>query len=170
MSQICNDTKQKGIAMFVCLIMLLLMTMIIIHGARSSTLEIFMANNMQSVAQALMRAEDSALDGENLIEANYPGAPNFDFAADDDDGWYVDVEIDVESVHWDEYVIERTGEGPYLREYVVEYIGSVAAMEGTLAMGAGSSADKRFLYRVSGRGASNRGSTRVVQTIYATKE
>ena len=170
MSQIRNVSKQNGMAMFVSLIMLLLMTLIIIHGARSSTLEILIANNVQSVAQALIRAEDSVLDGETLVELNYPGAPDVDFSADETDGLYLDLEIDVDSIHWAEYTIEHSGEGDELREYIVEYVGPVAALYGTLAIGAGAASDKRFLYRVSGRGASSRGSTRVVQTIFATAE
>ena len=170
MSQIRSVSKQKGMAMFVSLIMLLLMTLIIIHGARSSTLEIFMANNVQSVAQALMRAEDSALQGETFVEVNYPGAPTVDFSVDQTDGFYSDLEIDVVSIDWTDYTNEQIGAGAQLREYIVDYVGPVTAIEGSLSVGAGAASEKRFLYRVSGRGSSSRGSTRVVQTIYATAE
>lgn len=170
MSQIRNVSQQKGMAMFLSLIMLLMMTLIIIHGARSSTLEIFLANNVQSVAQALMRAEDSTLVGETFVELNYPGAPTVDFSAVQTDGFYSDLEIDVVSLDWTDYTNEHIGADAQLREYIVEYVGPVTAIEGSLAMGAGAASEKRFLYRVSGRGASSRGSTRVVQTIYATAE
>lgn len=170
MTQLQNVSKQKGMALFVSLIMLLLMTLIIIHGARSSTLEIFMANNVQNVAQALMRAEDSALTGETFVELNYAGAPTTDFSEDASDGLYIDLEIDVNSLYWSGYTTEQTGAGEDLREYIIEYVGPVTATGGTLAMGAGAASNKRFLYRVSGRGTSARGSMRVVQTIYATTE
>lgn len=170
MSQIRNVSRQKGMAMFVSLIMLLLMTLIIIHGARSSTLEIFMANNVQSVAQALMRAEDSALAGETFVALNYPGAPTTDFSTNQADGLYTDLEIDVVSLDWADYTTEQTGAGAALREYIVEYVGPVTALGGSLSMGAGAASEKRFLYRISGRGASSRGSKRVVQTIYAMAE
>jgi Tfp pilus assembly protein PilX len=170
MTQLRTVSKQKGMAMFVSLIMLLLMTLIIIHGARSSTLEIFMANNVQSVAQALMRAEDSTLGGETFVAINYAGAPTVDFSANGDDGFYTDIEIDVNRLDWTEYQTERAGAGENLREYIVEYVGPVTALRGTLSVGAGAASDKRFLYRISGRGESTRGSTRVIQTIYATAE
>jgi len=170
MRQTTNLSKQKGMAMFVSLIMLLLMTLIIIHGARSSTLEIFMANNVQSVAQALMRAEDSALSGETFVEINYAGAPTVDFSEDETDGFYSDLEIDVDSLKWDAYMTENFGSGHERREYIVEYVGPVTALRGSLSVGAGAASDKRYLYRISGRGESARGSTRVVQTIYATAE
>ena len=88
MKQLQNVSKQKGMAMFVSLIMLLLMTLIIITGARSSTLEVYLANNVQNVAEALMRAEDSTLTGETLVDVNFPGAPTFDFSDDPKDGLY----------------------------------------------------------------------------------
>ena len=55
-----SPSKQKGMALFISLIMLLLMSVIIVHGARSSTLELLLGNNAQHTARALMRAEDSA--------------------------------------------------------------------------------------------------------------
>jgi Tfp pilus assembly protein PilX len=171
MKQIANPSKQKGMAMMISLIMLLLMTLIIIHGARSSTLEVFIANNVQNVAQALMRAEDSTLTGETFVELNFQGAPTVDFSEDPTDGFYVDLEIDINTVHWeDKYITERFGNGEELREFVVEYVGAVTALNGSLAVGAGAATDLRYLYRVSGRGESSRGSARVVQTIYATAE
>lgn len=162
--------KQDGMAMFMSLILLLLMTLIIVHGARSSTLEIFMANNVQNVAQALMRAEDSVLTGETFVEINYAGAPTVDFSLDETDGFYSDLEIDIGSLYWEGMGTERSGAGETVREYVVEYVGPVTALRGSLSMGAGAASEKRYLYRVSGRGASTRGSARVVQTIYATAE
>jgi type IV pilus assembly protein PilX len=170
MKQLPQASKQQGMAMLVSLIMLLLMTMIIIHGARSSTLEVFIANNVQNVAQALMRAEDSTLTGETFIQFNYIGAPTTNFSQDETDGLYTDLDIDVSSLQWEDYETEIYGADETLREFIVEYVGPVAALRGTLSIGAGPASDKRFLYRVSGRGESARGSARVVQTIYATAE
>jgi len=67
-------------------------------------------------------------------------------------------------------VAERIGAGDAFREYILEYLGPVTATGGSLSVGAGMASDTRYLYRVSGRGASSRGSARVVQTIYATAE
>ncbi len=163
-------SKQKGMALFISLIMLLLMSVIILHGARSSTLELLLGNNAQHTAQALMRAEDSVVAGESLIEVNYVGAPTVDFSADQSDGIYIVGEIDVNTVDWVAYVAERIGAGDAFREYIIEYLGPVTATGGSLSVGAGVASDTRYIYRVSGRGASSRGGARVVQTIYATAE
>ncbi len=163
-------SKQKGMALFISLIMLLLMSVIILHGARSSTLELLLGNNAQHTVQALMRAEDSVVAGESLIELDYVGAPTVDFSASQSDGIYIVGEIDVDTVDWTAYVAERIGAGDAFREYILEYLGPVTATGGSLSVGAGVASDTRYIYRVSGRGASSRGGARVVQTIYATAE
>ena len=170
MNNVANRSKQSGMAMFISLVMLLLMSLIILNSARSSNLELLIGNNAQTTAQALMRAEDSAVAGENLIELNYSGAPTIDYSQDANDGIYVDGEIDVSSIDWTAYAAERVGDGDSYREYIVEYLGPVASTGGSLSVGAGVASSTRYIYRVSGRGESSRGSARVVQTIYATAE
>ncbi len=170
-------TKQRGAALFVSLMMLLIMTLIIVNGARSSVLEILLADNAQNAQQALMRAEDSELEGELRIELDFPGAPTFDWTLSPNDGLYVDggiVNVDgvvgINTVDWGAIPAERMGAGDKLREYIIEYLGPAAAIGGSLAIGAGAASDLRYLYRVSGRGVSNRSSTRVVQVVVATAE
>ena len=170
MSNIRCPSKQKGMALFISLVMLLLMSVIIVHGARSSTLELLLGNNAQHTAQALMRAEDSVVAAESLITLNYVGAPTVDFSVSQSDGIYVDGEIDINTVDWTGYAAERTGVGDDYREYIIEYLGPSTATGGSLSVGAGVASDTRYLYRVSGRGVASRGGARVVQTIYATAE
>ena len=175
MRNIGNRKKQRGMAMFVSLTMLLLISLIVLHAARSSTLELLMGNNAQQTAQALMRAENSAVAGETLVETNYPNGPTIEFmtAAEGQtltSGLYVAGQIDLNSVDWTGYGAERVGTGDAYREYIVEYMGTAAATGGSLSVGAGAASNQRFFYRVSGRGVASRGSARVVQTIYATAE
>ncbi len=165
-----SPSKQKGMALFISLIMLLLMSVIIVHGARSSTLELLLGNNAQHTARALMRAEDSAVAAEGLIELNYSGGPSIDFSANQSDGIYIAGEINVNAVDWTGYAAERIGTGDNYREYIIEYLGTAVTTGGSLSIGAGAASDIRYLYRVSGRGESSRGGARVVQTIYATAE
>jgi type IV pilus assembly protein PilX len=170
MRNLANRSKQKGAALFLSLVVMLLMTGIILHGARSSLLDAKIANNGQHAVRALMVAEDSALAGELLIELNYPGAPDVDLSANAGDGIYLDGEVNVNSVDWQTYASESTGVGANARNYIVEYIGPMTTTSGSLSVGAGVSSDKRYVYRISGRGASTQGAARVVQTIYATLE
>ena len=173
MRNIGNRKKQRGMAMFVSLTMLLLISLIVLHAARSSTLELLMGNNAQQTAQALMRAEDSAVAGETLVDTNYPNGPTVEFMTatqTQTGGFYVAGQIDLRSVDWTGYAAERVGTGDAYREYIIEYMGTAAATGGSLSVGAGAASNKRFFYRVSGRGAASRGGARVVQTIYATAE
>jgi len=170
MQNVANRSKQSGMAMFFSLVLLLLMTLIVLHSARTSNLELLIGNNAQNTAQALMRAEGSAVAGENLVELEYAGAPTIDFSLNAQDGVYVEGEIDVNSVDWGDYAAERVGEGDSYREYIVEYLGPVASTGGSLSVGTGAANSTVYLYRVSGRGESSRGGARVVQTIYATSE
>jgi Tfp pilus assembly protein PilX len=170
MSHIHSYSRQQGMAMFTSLVILLLMTIIVLHAARSSTLEVFMGNNSQHTAQALMRAEDSVVAGEVLLDTTYQGAPTVDFSVVQSDGLYVDDEIDVNTVDWYGIASEQEGAGENLRDYIIEYLGSFAPTGGSLSVGAGAGSGRVFLYRVSGRGASSLGGTRVVQTIYAMAE
>ena len=170
MSNIPSPSKQKGMALIVSLIMLLLMSLIVVNGARSAALELLLGNNAQHTAQALMRAEDSAVAAESLIELNYFSGPTVEFSANAGNGMYIVGEINVNTVDWTAYATGRTGYGDDSREYIVEYLGPAMTSGGSLSVGAGVASNIRYLYRVSGRGASSRGGARVVQTIYATAE
>ena len=163
-------SKQRGVALFVSLIMLLLMSIIVVQAARSSSLEILLGINSEHAAQALMLAEDSALTAEITIELNYPGAPAVDFNEKNDEGFYVAGDLEMDTMDWTSLQAMRIGSGADHREYIVEYLGPAIAQGGSLSVGAGVASDKRFLYRVSGRGQFSRGTARVIQTIFATAE
>ena len=175
--------KQQGAALLVSMTMLFLVTIIVLTAARVSNLELIMGINTQNAAVALMRAESSSLDGEIRIEDDFGGAPTFDFSVDPDDGLYLDDEIDLSTLDWQNMPYEvfvrngaelipgvPGGMGDNVREYVIEYVGSVPLTGGSLAAGAGAAMGKRYLYRVSGRGLATKRSARVVQTIFATVE
>ncbi|HVS23144.1 MAG TPA: hypothetical protein VMU03_05420 [Gammaproteobacteria bacterium] len=167
-----NSTRsaQTGGVLFVSLIMLLLMTVMVISGSGASYLELMMGTNSQNATEALLRAEQSTLRGEQRIIANFNGAPTVDFSASSTDGLYLDSQININTIDWAAIHSESEGAGADVRQYVIEYIGAVPASGGSLGLGAGAGASMRYLYRVSGRGTSSRASARVVQTIFATTE
>ena len=100
MRELTNRSNQKGAALFLSLVVMLLMTGIILHGARASLLDAKISNNGQHAVRALMEAEDSALAGELFIELNYSGAPDNDMSADAGDGIYLNTEVNISSVDW----------------------------------------------------------------------
>jgi Tfp pilus assembly protein PilX len=187
-----NRSGQHGAALVISMIILLVVSMIVLQGARSANLELLVGNNSHAAAEALMQAEDSAAVGEMMIAIKYGGAPATDYGQYSDDGVFLEGQIDVESVDWDSMELEperfkssanysaifngeetstdtQYGDGSY-REYYAEYLGPSSATGGSMSVGAGVASDTRYLYRVSGRGQSGRGGARVIQTIYATAE
>ncbi len=165
-----NRSMQDGAALVVSLIMLLVMTLMIVATSRSSILELLMATNAQNANEALQRAEDSTLRGEQRIVRDFGGIPTVDFGADPGDGLYLDAELVVDTVDWTALQFESDGVGADQRDFIIQYIGPGTVTGGSLAIGAGAASSTRYLYRVSGQGLSSRSSARVVQTIFATME
>jgi hypothetical protein len=165
-----NRTRQHGTALLISMIILLVMTMIILQGARSANLELLVGSNSQYAAEALVQAEDGAIAGETFVEVTYTGAPVMNYGEADDDGVFLDGQVDVDSLNWEQLSPELQTRSHGSLEYIVEYVGPSYASGGSLSLGAGASSDTRYIYRVSGRGESDRGGARVVQTVYATAE
>jgi hypothetical protein len=165
-----NQSQQRGTALLISMIILLVMSMIIVQGARTANLELLVGNNTQFAAEALMLAEDGAVAGEGFLNFNYSGAPVTNYGENDDDGVYLAGQVAVISVDWDSLSPEYYGRDGTTLEYIVEYLGPSSATGGSVSVGAGVASDTRYVYRISGRGESGRGGARVIQTIFATAE
>jgi len=162
--------SQSGVVLVISLIMLMVLTMIGLSSTRISGLEVLMGVNTQDSVVSLMIAEDSAFAGEQRILANFGGPPTFDLSVDQEDGLYLDENLVIDTVDWATLIHEEElRDGEPSREFIVEYIGPRTVPGRGLGVGLGAVDDKRFIYRVSGHGGSNRGSARVVQTIYALR-
>jgi len=150
--------------------MWMVLTMIGLSSARISGLEVLMGINTQDSVISLMTAEDSAFAGEQRILANFGGPPTFDLTVNQEDGLYLDANLVVNTVDWAALIAEEEARGDESpREFIIEYIGPFIVPGRSLGVGTGTADDKRVIYRISGRGESNRGSARVVQTIYALR-
>ena len=166
---------QRGAVMIVSLIMLVIITLLAVSAVQTSNLEMLMATNTQARASALATAENSLVDGELWILTNYPGTPLFDWSADagavDEDGKYIldDIVSTVDDIAWT--VVPAVGYelSPNGNQYALEYLGPYTTLGSSLTMGVPGS-DKRYLYRVTGRGVFGSGGTRFVQSIFATME
>ncbi len=174
--------EQRGAVMIVSMIMLLIVTLLAVAAVQTSNLEVLMATNTQARASALATAENGLVDGERWITDNFPSTPLFDWSADagnaDEDGKYTggDIADPVDAIDW--VTPPVPGDPPIGYElstnggqYALEYLGPFTTFGASLTMGAGSAAgDKRFLYRITGRGVFGTGGARFVQSIFATKE
>lgn len=165
-----QPANQRGMVLIISLIMLMVLTMIGISSMRISGLEVIMGTNTENTIESLMVAEDSALSGEIKITEDFSGAPTYDLSVNPYDGFYLDDNVAIDTLDWSSLFFEtETRDGQPDREYIIEYIGPRSLPGSSLSIGTGSTANIRYLYRVSGRGDSDRGSARVVQTIYALR-
>ncbi len=172
--------QQRGAVMIVSLIMLVIITLLAVSAVQTSNLEVHMAVNTQARASALATAENALVDGELWVIANFPTTPLFDWSADagdaDEDGRYTigDIASTVDDVAWS--VVPATGDDPVGyqlsangNQYTLEYLGPYTTLGSSMTVGVPNS-DKRYLYRVTGRGVFGSGGTRFVQSIFATME
>ena len=158
---------QKGVALVVCMIMLLILTLVAVTTMRLSNSQLLVTNSFQNELEAFVDAENSIRVGERDLDLNFAGAPAVDFGLTGD-GYYSADTIPAYTPDWDNITSESgdvTG-----AQYVVEYIGPAPAAESSLALGAGSATTLQFVYRITGRGDSSKGSVRFAQTIFSSTE
>lgn len=168
-SNIALPSRSQGFSLVVGLVLLLVMTLIGVTATRVARTELLLANNAQNAAEAFSGAENSATAGERDVFVNFSGPPTFDFSADNTDGYYTIGELPAIQTDWSALAHE-TGLPADDVEYVVEYLGPAPGSGGSLAVGVGSFTPKRYIFRISGRGESSKGSVRLVQTVFATIE
>ena len=193
-SNVCKRGQQRGAVMIVALIMLVIITLLAVSAVQTSNLEVLMATNTQARASALVDAENALVDGELYITTTYPSTPLFDWSDDitggaldaEHDGFYTigeGVASTVDDIDWS---MPADGDDPVgfqlspdnctltsikCNQYALEYLGPYTTAGASLTMGAGVAAgDKRYLYRVTGRGEFGSGGTRFVQSVFATME
>ena len=167
-----NVHRQRGAVLIVSLVMLILVTLIGVAVMQTSNMEVVMVSNAQSRMTAMSEAENALVDGEIEITTTYPGTPIFDWSADATDGLYTVGDFAgsiVDVVDWND-VAGAYQTGPSGAKYATEYLGPYTTAGASLTMGAGGAVDKRYLYRVSGRGAFGDGGTRFVESIFATTD
>ncbi len=150
--------KQSGVALFVSLIMLLLLTIIGITSMKSTILEEKMAGNMINRGLAFQAAESALRGGENYLRTN---AGSVTFSAAGTNGLYDSSVLSVailqpwSSVDWaDDAKIIRLGNNTLQRVaeqpgYIVEELPSVVEDGNSLETGVASEAN---FYRVTSRG------------------
>lgn len=166
-----NLHRQHGAALVVSLVVLVLVTLIGVASMQTSNMEVVMATNSQARTTALADAENALVDGETDITTNYPGTPLFDWSADTSDGLYTIGDLagaTLTVVDWS--TVAGTETAPSGGQYTTEYLGPFTTAGASLTMGAGGAVDKRYVYRITGRGVFGDGGTRFVQSVFATTD
>lgn len=158
------SSYQRGAALFMSLIFLLIMTMLGVFGMNISRMENLMAGNNQFQAQALNDGELALRDIEvttlGITEDGQPGVPNFDA----DDQYHYAGDIDSSALDWDSVDYATTSNGS---RYVVEYEPTVWSGNSAKWAGSGLTAS---LFTITAQTTSSKGASRTVQIVYGTNE
>jgi len=168
--------KQRGAALFMALIFLLIMTILGVFGMNLSRMENLMAGNNQFQALALNQAELMLEAGLREIEANI--GPPYINADTSGDHIYLNTAtssetIDPTSLNWSFNSVSTTppgGVSKYSYDYVIEYIGPIDGTENglcTAQTGTGTNIEDciREIYMVTSQGITSRGAKRIVQSV-----
>lgn len=176
---------QRGAALIVALIMLLVMTILGITAMNSAVLQTFMSTSFQNQSVTLTGVENVVLAGERQIEqfaatgvptptpshffnlldtppmpASFSaGAIQFPAASASEVQWGLGFGVPNEVM----------GPMSILGRYVIEYIGEFEVPGESIAEGGGLEDSRIHIFRVSARGVEQgRGGLRIVQTYYVT--
>ncbi len=159
-------SRQRGAAFVVSMILLLVLTLMGITAMRLGNSQLLISNSFENENEAFVNAENALRAGQRDLMQNFEGAPAFSFEQSGD-GYYGPGTIVVDSPDWDGMSYESGGTGV---QYIIEYIGPAPAVQGSLALGAGTATSMQFVYRIVGRGSSSKGAVRLTETIFTSTE
>ena len=153
---------QRGAALFMALIFLLIMTILGIFGMNISRLENMMAGNNQFQAQALSDSELALREIEETAQDETEDANILNFDLDDE--YYRFGEVDTTALDWSTISHASTSNGS---TYVVEYDNPVWVGNSEKFGGSGLNAN---VFKITTQTTSGKGARRTVQIVYGTDE
>jgi type IV pilus assembly protein PilX len=169
--------RQRGVALFISLVLLLILTIVGISAVQTTTLETRMARNEHDTMLAFQAAESALRDAEDFLEGIVTTAVFTDGGANglwtiadfgDADRWTVaNVWTGGGSVEADTEAGDVVAEQP---RYLIEHIASVIREENAYQLDdpyAGGTADRIEMFRITARGVGGSPNARVLlQTTY----
>jgi type IV pilus assembly protein PilX len=158
-----RPVNQRGAALVVSLILLLVMTILGVTALNSSILQGFMSASYQEQTVRLATAENILLEGEFDVE---------DLVANGvltrgTDGYYFNLDANP----GDEFDAASLAEAwPAASNFVIEYMGEFEIPGESIAVGGGLEDSLIHVFRVSARSVppDERGGLRIVQSLYVT--
>lgn len=170
---------QRGAALFMSLLFLLIMTILGVAGMNLSRMENLMSGNNQFQTAALVNAELMMSSAIRDLETNL-GAPFLNMNTTGDH-FYLRNEDTTESIeptdlNWTFSAASSTptgGDSDYGYRYVVEYIGQLEGSDDgdcSVVMKPKPVDCYRQIYTVTSQSDTSRGAKRTVQVVYVTEE
>jgi type IV pilus assembly protein PilX len=172
------DRRDRGAALIVALLLLLVMTILGVTAMNSSIMQGFMSASYQQQTVTLSGVENVVFAGERTVEAIVD--PNSIIEVKDLD-YFINLTdpnlvttwraSDASTGNWSlaETVAQTIGTLDVFGQYMIEYMGEFEVPGESIAEGGGFEDSRIHVFRVSARGAEDgRGSLRIVQTFYVT--
>ena len=173
--------NQSGVVLFMCLIMLLLLTVMGISSVQTTSLQQRMARNATDTNLAFQAAESALRDGEMLLES-MTSTVNFDAGNAEDNGFYYEEEPGDEpnwrALDWSgangyrEAETEITGveiQPKYILEHVKEVISDADSLN-LDNIGQDTGTGRTQVFRVTARGTGGTATAQVViQATYGRR-
>jgi type IV pilus assembly protein PilX len=161
---------QRGTALVVSLIMLLVLTILGVAAMNSSIMQGLMSTSYQSQTTTLSGAEavlrEGELDVEALLGAAKP-AYYYDLIAEPPDPALA-VE-DLVALPW-AFDANAFDDGTFDGQYAIEYLGRFEVPGETIVLPGGVVGSYVYAFKVTARTGGDRGALRTVQSVYVTLE
>jgi len=155
--------NQRGAALMVSLVFLVIMTIIGIASMNTAVMENLMAANSQFQVSALSNAEFIIGSAEDDIETIVSDASALAFETSDDH-YYLADDVEPAVNDWTFQHASTT-----LGSYIIEYAGKHPIPGESAEMGAGTAGSFVYLFLVSAQNVASKGARRNVQTVYVTE-
>jgi hypothetical protein len=163
---------QKGAALFMALIVLLILTVLGVFGMNIARLENLMAGNNQFQTAALNNAESTLTVGEADVESIIGTGKDWNASGD----YYYDRTsastqiIDPSAVNWTfTYQTVPAGDPTSPFRYVIEYAGPYTDLTCSLKWGAAyGDVCKRYIFLITAQNEASRGAKRTVQSVFVS--
>lgn len=172
-SQTSHRRAQRGAALIVALLLLLVMTILGVTAMNSSTMQGFMSASYQQQTSTLAGVENVLFQGERDVEAIVAGGVGtrthyVNLLADPPPGQFA---AGAFSTPWADAatVSEAIGEFSIFGQFMIEYMGEFEVPGESIAEGGAFEDSKIHIFRVTARGREpRREGLRIVQSLYVT--
>jgi len=159
--------KQRGLALIMSLVILLVLTLLGITSMNTSNLQSLMTSNSQYQTSALNTAEQAIIAAQNVVNtyiaqpAGTTAPTGYSVMAANTNG------IDVYSFDWSSSAAASLDSNT---QYIVEYAGATPLDSASLAwyQDQGISGDKVHVFRMTARAETSRGAARLLQSVFVT--
>ena len=166
--------RQCGAVLLVVLVIVTVMTLGGVAAMRSTGVDTKIAISIRSKLNALSLAENALKVGERAVcsylanSAVCTGAFVEDFDAINDDGLHIGRElVNISGVS--DYTSVDSEAVSANQSYIIEYLDLLTPAGSSLSVGNNTSADLRYIFRITAYGQSTNGGVSVVQTLYAAR-